>query len=236
MNLEKIVELRNLSTHFITEDYEIKYAPLFQACVLNFVNELQRFHNIDITKYIAQNFLTINVSYDPLTNEEIKMKYPPEIAEKFIQKANEIDVLTETYNSEKFAINIKQNLYITKKKKEADFTVSIGNDSKNRVAIIKELKDPSNTHKYAFNTIVTVVSQKLVDNGIKMNYEKGFNSYVLQLFLDFYDIKSNPKYSYKHTIGNNLQYTYSEDLVNFIFNEIKKDPQNIVESLKKSKR
>ena len=37
-------------------------------------------------------------------------------------------------------------------------------------------------------------------------------------------------------IGNNLQYTYSEDLVNFIFNEIKKDPQNIVESLKKSKR
>ena len=157
LNLEKIVELRNLSTHFITEDYEIKYAPLFQACVLNFVNELQRFHNIDITKYIAQNFLTINVSYDPLTNEEIKMKYPPEIAEKFIQKANEIDVLTETYNSEKFAINIKQNLYITKKKKEADFTVSIGNDSKNRVAIIKELKDPSNTHKYAFNTIVTAV-------------------------------------------------------------------------------
>ena len=69
-----------------------------------------------------------------------------------------------------------------------------------------------------------------------MNYEKGFNSYVLQLFLDFYDIKSNSKYSYKHTIGNNLQYTYSEDLVNFIFNEIKKDPQNIVESLKKSKR
>ena len=37
-------------------------------------------------------------------------------------------------------------------------------------------------------------------------------------------------------IGNNLQYTYSEDLVNFIFNEIKNDPQNIVESLKKSKR
>lgn len=29
LNLEKIVELRNLSTHFITEDYEIKYAPLF---------------------------------------------------------------------------------------------------------------------------------------------------------------------------------------------------------------
>lgn len=90
LNLEKIVELRNLSTHFITEDYEIKYAPLFQACVLNFVNELQRFHNIDITKYIAQNFLTINVSYDPLTNEEIKMKYPPEIAENSYKKQTKL--------------------------------------------------------------------------------------------------------------------------------------------------
>lgn len=39
LNLEKIIELRNISTHFITEDYEAKYAPLFQACVLNFVNE-----------------------------------------------------------------------------------------------------------------------------------------------------------------------------------------------------
>src|SRR5699024_3914805 len=34
INLEKIIDLRNISTHFITEDYEAKYAPLFQACVL----------------------------------------------------------------------------------------------------------------------------------------------------------------------------------------------------------
>lgn len=31
LNLEKIIELRNISTHYITEDYELKYAPLFQA-------------------------------------------------------------------------------------------------------------------------------------------------------------------------------------------------------------
>lgn len=29
LNLEKIIELRNLTTHYITPDYEIKYAPLF---------------------------------------------------------------------------------------------------------------------------------------------------------------------------------------------------------------
>lgn len=44
LNLERIIELRNTSTHFITEDYEAAYAPLFQACVLNFAGELNRFH------------------------------------------------------------------------------------------------------------------------------------------------------------------------------------------------
>lgn len=42
LNLEKIIELRNISTHFITEEYEVKYAPLFQACVLNYTNELEK--------------------------------------------------------------------------------------------------------------------------------------------------------------------------------------------------
>ncbi|WP_220095747.1 DUF3644 domain-containing protein, partial [Klebsiella quasipneumoniae] len=105
LNLERIIELRNISSHYITEDYEVKYAPLFQACVLNFITEMERFHNRDVTEYIAQNFLTLSANYEPLTNEEIKLKYPPEIAEKFIRQANEIDVLSKEYNSEKFAIN-----------------------------------------------------------------------------------------------------------------------------------
>ena len=31
INLEKIVELRNTSTHFITEEYEMVYVPLFSS-------------------------------------------------------------------------------------------------------------------------------------------------------------------------------------------------------------
>ena len=233
LNLEKIIELRNISTHFITEDYEAKYAPLFQACVLNFVNEIKRFHNIDISKYIAQNFLTIATNYELLSNEQIRLKYPPEIAERFIQQSNQIDVLTKEYDSDKFAIPIKQNLYITKKKDEADFFVTMASKSSNKVAIIKELKDPANTHKYTFNNVITVVNSRLSKSNIKLGYKKGFNSYVLNLFIEFYDIKNNIKYSYKHSLGNSTSYTYSERLVNFIIKEIKKNPDGFVESLKR---
>ncbi|HEO6980334.1 TPA: DUF3644 domain-containing protein, partial [Streptococcus agalactiae] len=166
LNLERIIELRNISTHYITEDYELKYAPLFQACVLNYVNELQRFHSRDVTKAISQNFLTITATYEPLSNEQIRLKYPAEIAEKFIQQANAIDVLVTEYNSDKFAIGIKQNLYITKKKSEADFIVSIANQSPSQVAI---LKDPSETHKYSYANIISVVNDRLNKKNIKLN-------------------------------------------------------------------
>ncbi|MDY4096712.1 MAG: DUF3644 domain-containing protein [Lachnospiraceae bacterium] len=235
LNLEKIIELRNISTHYITEDYEVKYAPLFQACVLNFVNELQRFHDVDITKYIAQNFLTISASYAPLTNEEIKLKYSPEVAEKLIKHSNEIDVLSSTYNSDKFAINIKQNLYITKKKAEADFTVSISSHSDTKVAVVKDLKDPSDTHKYSYNNVITAVQEKLKKKNIRLGYSSGFNQYVLNLIIDFYNIKQDSKYAYEHIIGKQHSFTYSQIFIEFIVSEIEKSPLNFVESLKKSK-
>ena len=233
LNLIKIIDLRNISTHFITEDYEVKYAPLFQACVLNFISEMNRFHKRDITEYIAQNFLTISANYEPLTNEEIKIKYPPEIAEKFIKQANEIDVLSDEYNSDKFAINIRQNLYITKSKDNADFIVSISNHSQNKVAVIKDLKDPSDTHKYSFANVITAVQERIKKLNIKLGYQKGFNSHVLSLIINFYNIKGDNKYSYKHILGNNESYTYSQQFIEFIIVEIKKNPKKFVESLKK---
>lgn len=235
LNLEKIIELRNISTHYITEDYEIKYAPLFQACVLNYVNELQKFHKEDITKYIAQNFLTISARYEPLSNEQIRLKYPPEIAEKFIKEANEIDTLSSAYDSEKFSVEIKQNLYITKKKSEADFIVGIDSRADAKVTPLKELKDPSDTHKYSYRSVVITVQERLKKKNIKLGYEAGFNTYVLNLIIEFYNIKQDTKYAYKHIIGRQEQFTYSQQFIDFIIDEIVKSPDSFVESLKKSK-
>lgn len=232
INLEKIIELRNLSTHYITEDYEIKYAPLFQACVLNFINEMNRFHDIDVTDYIAHNFLALSAKYDPLSNEEIKIKYPPEIAERLIMMSNDIDVLSEEYDSDKFSINIKQNLYVTKKKSDSDFIVGISKDTDKKVEIVKELKDPADTHKYSFSTVAIVVKERIKKKNIRLGYDKGFTKHVLTLFIDFYNIKQNPKYAYCHVIGNSRSYTYSEQIVDFIMEEIIKNPKSFVESLK----
>lgn len=59
---------------------------------------------------------------------------------------------------------------------------------------------------------------------------------MLKLVMDFYDVKSEPKFAYKHEFGKNERHTYSQQFVDFVFDEIKKNPDKFVESLRQEKR
>ncbi len=234
-NLEQIIQLRNTSTHFINEDYEAKYVPLFQACVLNYVNEISKFHSIDITDYLADNFLVLSFNYKPLSNEEIKLKYSPEVAQKLIEQANSIEVLSNEIKSDGFVMRLEQKLYITKHQKEADFSVSIDKNSSSKIVIAKELKDPYNTHKYSYDNVIEAVGTRLKNKKIVLDYQKGFNKFVLNLVINFYNVKDNKKFAYKHVIGRQEHYTYSEQFVEFIMDEIVKRPGSFVKNLKQNR-
>lgn len=99
INLEKIIDLRNISTHLVTEDYESIYAPFFQANIINFAEQMQRFHSIDITNHISQSFLTLSVNMDILNNTEIRGKYSKELAEKLITQRNDLSSLEKSYQN-----------------------------------------------------------------------------------------------------------------------------------------
>ncbi len=47
------------------------YIPLFQACVLNFVEKMQEYHGIDMTEVIPHNFLNLVVSMKALDESVI---------------------------------------------------------------------------------------------------------------------------------------------------------------------
>lgn len=242
INIEKIIDLRNTSTHFITEDYERVYAPLFQACVINFTNKIQEFYGIDITEKIPQNFLTLSLSLNNLTDEQIRAKYSPQLAEKLIIDRNDIGVTIEN-NNDKFAITIKQNLYITKKKKEADFSVSVSRDAEAKGKIIKELRDPNNTHKYSFQNLTQEINRQIKNKKIAFSHvsstgkeRKVFNNHDLTELIKFYDMKNNKTYAFNHTIGNAVHYSYSTAAADFIVDEIRKNPQNLIRDIKNANK
>lgn len=228
-NLEKIIELRNTSTHFITEEYEMVYIPLFQACVLNFVEKMNEFHQVDMTEVIPQNFLTLVVSMKALDEEAIKAKYPEEIARKIIDSNNKLQPMIDE-NNQGFAIKIEHYHYLTKKKEEATSFVKLDNKSDVPVKIIKQIQDVNDTHKYNMKNACKEINNRLVKSGLKPIA----NQYVFNLFNKVYGIKENPKYCYVHKQFSQPQYTYSIHAIELITEEIKKDPENIVKNLKKS--
>jgi len=240
INLEKIIELRNTSTHFITEEYEQIYVPLFQSCVLNYSNKSLDFFDLDITTLIPQNFLTLSISVNALTEDSIKARYPEEIAKKIIKSAEDISK-TSGENNAKFSISIVHDYHITKDKKTSAANIRVAKNADEATFILKELKDPKDTHRYSTKESVNVINKKVSKNNISFKSlssdktkDNIFNNYHFKLFVEFYNIKNTPKYCYIHEVNNQKMPTYSQAAIDLIFSEIKKDPENIIQNLKKN--
>ncbi|MCI1070485.1 DUF3644 domain-containing protein [Lactococcus lactis] len=228
INLEKIIELRNTSTHFITEEYETVYAPFFQANVGSFAVQVKRFHDVDITKYIAQNFLTLSVNFSRLTNEEIRAKYTSEMAERLIKVRDDSDFLMDSNPSNDLFIPLRHDFYITKDKKEADLLVGIDNKSEAKVKIVKQVQNPNDKYKLTYNNVIKAVNKQLLSKNIPFDYQtnKGkneFSQHALKTFIQFYDVKQNDIYAFCFA----GVYRYSQQLVEFIVEEIEKDEKII---------
>lgn len=227
-NLEKIIELRNIGTHFVTEEYEMVYIPLFQATVFNFIEKMSDFHNVDMTEIIPQNFLTLTVSYNALDNDEIRAKYPKGIADRLIGINEELKPIIEE-NNNRFAIRVDHYYYITKDKNAASAVVRINNNANTDVKIVKQMQDPNDTYKYTAKKCCAEINRRLE----KQHIEIKFNMYHFNLFCKYYNIKDNSKLCYISKMFSQPQYSYSLQTIDLIVEEIKKDPKNIIQNLKK---
>ena len=234
INLEKIIELRNTSTHFITEEYEMVYVPLFQACIFNFYEKMSLFHKIDVTENISINFLNLVVKEKALSENEIKGKYSDKITMKLLGTSEKIQALQKA-NNQHFAIAINHYNYLTKKKEEATATIAIDNNSDAKAIIIKELKNPNDTHKYTAKSLCEEVNLRIKRLGLELFYNgeaKNFTVSNFNWFCKYYNIKGNEKLCYVFKPYETPQYTYSMQAIDFIVEEIKKDPQNILNTIR----
>lgn len=240
-NLEKIVELRNTSTHFVTQEYEYVYIPLFQACLRNFETKVFEFHGKSLNDVLPLNFLTLHARVDPINEEDIRGRYSEGIVNHLLKMKQEIDIATEQDGNSKFSIPIEYNLVLTKRKQDADIVVAIDNTAEASGMIIKDIREPSNIYPLSFRQLLEEIQRGLEKANIEFTHtNKGgakitkFNRHSLQILFRFFCIKTDQKYAYLHRLGANAQYTYSRQLVDFIIETLRKNPtitNTILESL-----
>jgi hypothetical protein len=201
---------------------------------------MNEFHGVDIAENIPDSFLTLSINIGDFTDEAVRAKYSAELAEKLITYRNDLAVLEKEESNPKFSIGIRQDVYITKKKGSADFVIAIDGSSDNKVKVVKELRDPSNTHNFSFGNVVGAVNKRLANDNVAFSYTKStgetrtsFNTNDLTLFINFYSLKNDIAYSYAHKMdGREPTYSYAPALVDFIVAQIKKDPTGVIDALK----
>lgn len=242
-NLKKIIDLRNTSTHFITEEYELIYVSLFQSCVLNFAHKMNEFHGVDVSSLIPQGFLYLTANDESFDSASIRDKYEGRISNRLLKKERQVrkEIKENGYNNA-FAITVEHHYYITKDKNSATDKVYIDNNSNNTgIRIVKELKDPNSTYPYNQKRAIAEINRRLKKHGIHLvspsanaNKDRPFNRFFFQLFVSIYDVKSNSKYCYTHILGDEKRVMYSEQLIQFMYSELARNPDKALENLKKA--
>lgn len=192
---------------------------------------MQEYHGIDMTEVIPQNFLTLSVSMKALDENVIRAKYPEEIATRLLETNAQLEPMIAE-NNQSFAIKIEHLHYITKDKNKATSYVYVEKDADVGIKIVKELKDPNNTHKFTMKTAIKEINRRLQREGIEFK----INQYIFDLFNKKYGIKDNEKFCYIHKQYAQPSYTYSMSAIELIVGEIRKAPENIVERLKGQKK
>lgn len=235
-NLQRIIELRNTSTHFIVEEYEMVYVPLFQACIFNYSEKMEEFHQVDVTKLVPQNFLTLTVSMSTLNPLELRAKYPGQISERLIGISQTIADETNE-NNDGYAIRIIHEHYVTKDPNKATDIVHFDKNADAGATIIKELKDVNDVYQYNSKRLIREVNNRLRRSNVQLLYNGSpveFNSHHFNLFVKHYQIKENTRLCYTYRIYQAPTYSYSIQAIDFITEEIKKDPEHIIQKLRES--
>ncbi len=233
-NLECVIELRNICTHFITPEYEIIYAPIFQSCVFNFAEKTNLFHGIDITTLIPEHFIHLATTATPIIHDELKSKYGNIIADKIQSIQETIENETASIHNSNFAIIIRQDYYLTKKNDGNALKIRIAKtdeETDEKIKIIKEIQDINLTHPLTVKKIVEKVQQALDKAGIIVK----FNRSTFQDFVKYFNLKSDSNFCYINKIGDTPSYSYSMKVVDLIVEEYKKNPscgENIHKEIK----
>lgn len=214
------------------------YVPLLQACVFNFVDRMKEFHGIDMTDVIPENFITLSVRLKALDETAIRAKYAEQVSERLLSTQRTLEPLIDE-NNNAFAIRVEHYHYQTKDKDKATELYHIEKEAKDGVRIIKELKNPNETHKYSAKKCIEEIKKHLSRRGIVPLYNGApveFNNYHFGLFCSYFGLKTDERYCFTYRVQTQVTYSYSQQMIDFIVEEIRKDPEHIIGNLKEAKK
>lgn len=243
-NMDKVISLRNTSTHFVVQEYEYFYAPILQACVQNYDDQLRKLHGMEISDRIPENYLVLSVKRADVDADECRARYDPTVLHRMLAVRDGIDAVRSETDSPRFSMTYVTELRSTKKA-DADLTFRIAGDGETPVAVVKQLANPKDKYPYRMKTAVDEVCRRIsragltllqdgVDTRERSKSGNPFNAYHFGLFRSCYSFIGDPRFSYDTALeGEQSTYTYSQQAIDLIWDRIKENPAGVLDDVRR---
>lgn len=242
-NMEKTIDLRNTSTHFVVEEYEVIYSPILQACVENYDEQLRKLHNIEISDFIPENYLVLSTRRSVIDEDECRARYTQADLNKMLETMEGIYTASDELQNRRFACTYVTELRSTKKS-DADLSFRLAKDGGQPAAVVKQLVMAKDKYPYRPTKVVDEINKRLVrehitllrdgiDTSLSNKQHKSFNMYHFGLFKSCYSMNGDSRYSVNAALeGENPAYIYSQQAVDLIWEKLKENPRGILDRLK----
>lgn len=235
-NLAKVLDLRNTSTHFVTDEFEIFYGPILQASVKNFDEKLKELHDRDISDDIPENYLILSVKRDIIDPERIRAKYSPAVAEKILLMNNSVAIGAGEDGNARYSGFYETSFSIVRDPKKADLSVRIEKEAKPGITVVKEVQRVQDKYPFTTKFAIEAVRKRLKKYGVTTmvaGSPKDFNSYHWQEFSKLYGFKSDERYGFNRALSSekSTSFVYSQQAIELVVEVIKQDPVHAIDSV-----
>lgn len=238
INMAELIRFRNTNTHFITDEYEIFYGPFLQMSVNNYADKLFELHGQSVSDLIPENHLTLAVKRGAIEPEVIRAKYEPHVAKKLLSLSKQAVDAAGDGNSGRVAAIYETNFRLVKKARDADLNVYVSADAEDGITIVKDIRDSSSYYPFTANGCIEEVNKRLKKAKVQIQFRDSkknkFTSHDFQLFIKAYAMKGDPRFSHDRKASNevNPSWTYSQQAIKHIADELIKDPEKCLDRLK----
>ena len=215
-NIESVSDIRDTATHFIIEELERIYSGLFQAGIINYIDQLNKWFKFDITDKCSPALMTLVGDLKDINPTIIKKKYGSTILDFFTQQEKTLNTIGNKLDSTKFRIPIEYKLVLTKKEGDADIRLGVSDTGVENAIILEVSKNPDSTHPYQQKDILEKLNKKF-------KTKQKLNTRDIQAIIHFEKIKGNNKYHFQ--IARPHVNKYSDALIEFIAVKIERDDQ-----------
>ena len=227
-NIECIEELRDESVHLVIGHIPRELIGLFQASVISYHKRLNEWFAESLSDRIPVGMMSIVYDMSPdqsdIASQRLRRKLGPDAADFLAHYCAKIkQEFDQLQGSPEFSIGIEYKLVLTKRKDDADITLSAGPDGE-PTQIVEVPKDPTRSHPFRQKEVLEQVKDKL-----------HINSYDIQCVNKVYKVKNKSEYFYQGKVeGSPGQ--YSQAFVDWLVKQNSRDKRFFLKTREKARQ